>query len=71
MTALASNEIICQKFAKKNLIKQIDKVVMKPVFGVCEQQSCRQAFASAEQRHCYSILKSILSKLATGETSIF
>ena len=45
----------------------------KPVFGVCEQQrripAC--AYAQTDQRLCYSLFGSIISKLASGENLIF
>ena len=39
--------------------------------GVCEQQRCRPACASAQsdQRLCYSLIGSIISSLATSEIS--
>ena len=45
----------------------------KPVSGVCEQHRRRPACASAQsdQRLCYSLMKSIICKLAKGEISIF
>ena len=41
--------------------------------GVCEQQRCRPACASAQsdQRLCFRLLESIISKLATSGFSIF
>ena len=51
----------------------MDLNARKPVFGVCEQQGRRPACASAQsdQRRVIHLLESILSKLATGELSIF
>ena len=45
----------------------------KPVFGVCEQQRCRQACAFTQSYHPFVVclLESIISKLATSEISIF
>ena len=46
----------------------------KPVFGVGEQQRRRPAcaFVQSDQSLCYPLLESIMiSKLATGEISIF
>ena len=45
----------------------------KPVFGVCKQQRRRPACASAQtdQHLCFRFLESSISKLYTGEISIF